>query len=153
MARASSSRTVAHAIALAALSTLSCNRPTTAAGEANRIRAVERQRLAALVAGDTTAAGPLHAMEFQLINPLGESLSRAQYLGGVSSGELDYQMWRPDSIAIHLYHDAAVIRYQSDLAIIVRGDTVPVGRYWHTDLYEKRRGEWQIVWSQATAID
>ena len=26
-----------------------------------------------------------------------------------------------------------------------------VGTIWHTDLYEKRDGQWQIVWSQAIA--
>jgi len=26
------------------------------------------------------------------------------------------------------------------------------GRYWHTDLYERRDGQWQVVWSHATEI-
>ena len=57
-----------------------------------------------------------------------------------------------EPIQVRLYGDAAVIRYQSELEIVVGGERVPRGRYWHTDSYEKRDGQWQIVWSQATAI-
>ena len=137
--------------AFAAILSIAC---TGASGEdeASRVRATEHQRLQALVAGDTTVAGPLHAADFQLINPRGEALTRTQYLGGIATGELDYQVWDPDSMDIHVTPGAAVIRYQSHLSIIVKGDTVPLGRYWHTDSYEKRRGTWQVVWSQATQI-
>jgi hypothetical protein len=46
----------------------------------------------------------------------------------------------------------AVIRYQSHLQIIVGGNKSPLGRFWHTDSYEKQSGRWQVVWSQATEI-
>ncbi len=87
----------------------------------------------------------------QLINPRGEALSKEQYLGGIASGQLDYLVWEPESsIEVRLYGQAAVIRYQSQLEIVVQGQKVPLQRYWHTDSYEKRNGRWQVVWSQAT---
>jgi hypothetical protein len=97
-------------------------------------------------------AHQLHADDFQLITPAGGALSKEQYLGGIASGEIDYRVWEPDSIAVRLYGQAAVLRYQSQLEIVVRGRQVPLRRYWHTDSYEKRNGRWQVVWSQATEI-
>jgi hypothetical protein len=122
------------------------------AGDADILRSTERERLRALVAGDVARAGPLHADDFQLINPLGGVVSKEQYLGGIASGRIDYLLWEPDSISVRLYPDAAVIRYPSRLEIVVQGQHIPRRRYWHTDLYERRDGRWQVVWSQATGI-
>lgn len=119
--------------------------------ESDVIRATERERLRALVAGDAAAARLFHADDFQLINPLGESISKEQYLGGIESGQIDYLVWEPESsIDVRVQGDAAVIRYRSKLEIVVQGEKVPLQRYWHTDTYEKRDGRWQVVWSQAT---
>jgi Domain of unknown function (DUF4440) len=114
--------------------------------------ATERERLRALVARDTARASRLHSEDFQLINPLGGALSKAQYLGGISAGQIKYLYWEPDSIAVRLYGDVAVIRYQAELEIVVQGHHIPRQRYWHTDLYERHHGEWQVVWSHATGI-
>jgi hypothetical protein len=66
----------------------------------------------------------------------------------VASGELHYVVWEPESsIDVRVHGDAAVIRYRSKLEIVVRGERVPLHRYWHTDSYEKRAGRWQVVWS------
>ena len=120
--------------------------------EADLIRFTERERLRALVQADTAVANRLHASDFQLINPVGGTLSKEQYLGGIATGVLDYLVWNPDSIAVRLYDNAAVIRYSSHLEIVVQGQKVPLSRYWHTDIYERRNGQWQVVWSQATEI-
>ena len=121
--------------------------------DVERIRELERVRLRALVDANVEVARPLHADDFQLINPLGETLSKEQYLGGIASGQLDYLVFEPDSaIEVRHYGSEAVIRYRSKLEIVVAGEKVPLGKYWHTDCYEKRKGHWQIVWSQATAI-
>ncbi len=119
--------------------------------DAELLRSTERERLRALVTGDVERAARLHADDFQLINPLGGALSKEQYLGGISSGQIRYLYWEPGSIAVRLYGDVAVIRYQSQLEIVVQGRHIPRGRYWHTDLYERQGRQWQVVWSHATA--
>ena len=126
--------------------------PSSPQAEADLIRATERERLRALVEANMEVARQLHADDFQLINPRGGSLSKEQYLEGIASGQLDYLVWEPESIEVRLYGEAAVIRYQSQLEIVVQGQKVPRQRYWHTDTYEKRNGRWQVVWSQATGI-
>ena len=117
-----------------------------------RLRATERERLRALVSRDIARASQLHSEDFQLINPLGGAISKEQYLGGISAGQINYVVWEPESIAVRIYGDVAVIRYQAELEIIVQGQHVPRRRYWHTDLYERHQGQWQVVWSHATGI-
>jgi uncharacterized protein DUF4440 len=121
--------------------------------ESDLIRTTEHERLRALVDGNVALASPLHADDFQLINPLGGALSKEQYLGAVASGDIDYRVWEPGAIEVRLYGEAAIIRYQSKLEIVVQGRQVPPRSYWHTDSYERRNGRWQVVWSQATAIE
>jgi hypothetical protein len=117
------------------------------------LRSTERERLKALVTADTERAAQLHTDDFQLINPLGGVLSKEQYLGGISSGQIHYLYWEPESIAVRLYADSAVIRYRSELEIVVQDRHIPRRRYWHTDVYERRGGQWQVVWSHATTAD
>ncbi len=129
----------------------SCRSAPDRDAEADVIRAAERDRLRALVQADVQRARELHADEFQLINPRGESLSKEQYLGGIASGQIDYLVWEPVSpIDVRMHGEAAVIRYRSKLEIVVQGQQVPLQHYWHTDSYERRDGRWQVVWSQAT---
>lgn len=50
-------------------------------------------------------------------------------------------------------HDLAVLRYRSDIRV-----GPPDGLFsavcWHTDCYRRtKRDGWQVVWSQATAIE
>lgn len=146
----------AAAILSCSSSTASQARPTSSLlardAESDRIRATERARLRALVEAKLEDARSVHADDFQLINPFGGTLTKDQYLGAIASGQVDYLFWEADSIAVRVYGDASVIRYQSQLEIVVQGRHIPRARYWHTDAYERRDGRWQVVWSQATAI-
>src|SRR6476661_1549678 len=121
--------------------------------DAELLRSTERERLRALVTGDVERAKQLHTEDFQLINPLGGALSKEQYLGGIGSGQIRYLYWEPDSIAVRLYGDVAVLRYRSQLEIVVQGRHIPRQWYWHTDLYERHGAQWQVVWSHATSAD
>ena len=120
--------------------------------EVDQIRDIERQRLRALVEADMDVARRLHADDFQLITPFGDALSKEEYLGTVASGDIDYLVWKPDAIEVRLSGDMAVLRYSSRIEIVVGGQRIPPGNYWHTDYYEKRNGRWQAVWSQATEM-
>jgi hypothetical protein len=120
---------------------------------ADMIRDLERTRLRALVDFDKETADLLHADDFQLINPAGVALSKADYLGDLEAGVVNYSVFEPNAeIEVHLSPGSAVIRYQSDLALTLAGTEIPLSNYWHTDYYEERGGQWQVVWSQATEI-
>lgn len=120
--------------------------------ETDRIRDVERRRLRALVDADMEVARQLHAPDFQLITPIGDALSKDEYLGAIAAGHLKYVIWEPETIEVRLYGNAAAIRYRAQLEVIFSGHKVPLSPYWHTDLYEQHEGYWLVVWSQATAI-
>jgi hypothetical protein len=120
---------------------------------AEELAKLERRRLRALVDADLTTADELHADDFQLINPGGASFSKQSYLQAIASGDIDYIVWEPESIASLVSGDAGCVRYRSTIEIRVRGELSAAARYWHTDYYERRDGRWQVVWSQATATD
>ena len=120
---------------------------------ADEIRTIERGRLRALVEADLEVVEQLHADDFQLINPGGGVVTKAEYLGGIASGYLNYRVWQPDSdIDVRLFDQVALIRYRSRLHMSMAGAVGALQHYWHTDAYERRDGRWQVVWSQATRI-
>jgi Domain of unknown function (DUF4440) len=126
--------------------TRSSAEPTAASAQttANFIRATERQRLHALLHHDIDTAQKLHASDFELINPLGQTFSKEAYID--SGDAFAYAEFKPVSpIRVRVHGDSAVIRYESEIEL--HGTR---GHYWHTDLYEKRKGQWKIVWSQTT---
>jgi hypothetical protein len=131
----------------------SSDRAVAESRDAELLRSTERARLRALVTGDVARATQLHSDDFQLINPLGGALSKEQYLGGIGSGQIQYLYWEPEAITVRLYGEMAVIRYRSELEIVVQGHHIPRQRYWHTDLYERHGEQWQVVWSHATAAE
>lgn len=114
------------------------------------LRAIERRRLRSLVDADIATAMSLHADDYELITPGGQTLSKDAYLGGVAAGELRYAVFEPAStIRVRTDGGTAILRYQVDIEIGF-GDEREAGRYWHTDYYELRDGRWQAVWSHAT---
>lgn len=121
--------------------------------EADDVRSVERMRLSSLLTSDMEVARQLHADDFQLVTPLGSVFSKEEYLGAVAAGILHYvDMELDSSIDVRLYQDVALIRYRAQVEIEVQGQRYPRAPYWFTDAYEKRDGQWQIVWSQGTGI-
>jgi len=113
---------------------------------------IERKRLRALVARDLDRAAELHADDFQLVTPSGRTLSKDAYLRAVRTHDIDYATWEPGEISVRLYGDAAVLRYPAEISFMVDGSPTPHRAFWHIDLYERREGRWQVVWSQATEI-
>ena len=119
--------------------------------QVERLRQTEQKRLQALV--DADVAGPLIASDFELINPIGEVLTRGDVLGGVGSGALDFLSDTVTSqIRVRVHGNTAVLRYRHTIDIAV----VPIGHLthpaWTTASYERRKGNWQIVWEQTGAI-
>jgi hypothetical protein len=110
---------------------------------------IERLRLQALASADTDTAGPLHAADYWLITPNGSEMTRDDYLGAIASGRLRYRAFEPVSEMTLLDGETvAVLRYQARISF----DDGPGVICWHTDCYRFRDEAWQVVWSQATAI-
>lgn len=120
--------------------------------QADQLRALERRRLQALVDADTATAGGLMAKDFQAIPPSGDPLARKDYLGAVAAGVIDYLVFEPVSrIAVRRSRDMASLRYRVSFDLVAGGTRV-THKGWITELWERRNGNWQVVWEQATAI-
>lgn len=123
------------------------------ATEIEAIRTKLSERLVTLVDASFDAAYPFFAMGYEGIDPFGGTHAKGEYLGLVSSGDIDFLNWDVVSdIEIRLYGNAAVARYQSQFNIVVSGEETPF-HLWHTDLYEKIDGMWKLVWGQDTRIE
>lgn len=131
----------------------SCATTRTNGSEVEYIREIERQRLRSLVDADLNTARRLHSEDFQLINPAGSPLTKEEYLSALQSGQLDYVAWDAGEITVKLFGNAAVIRYRDNRFDVNSGsNVVHRGPMYHTNLYERRGGQWRIVWSQASGI-
>lgn len=114
---------------------------------ADFFRALEKERTRALVAQDVEAARRLHARDYQLITPTGKTFNREDYLAAIAADPF-YAKWDLGDIDVRLSPTMAIVRYRARLEF-PSGNAITC---WHTDSYELRDGQWQAVWSQATAI-
>ena len=114
---------------------------------------LERSRLRSLVERDMAVADRIHADDYELITPAGQTHTKATYLGDVASKRLEYLDFEPSSsISVRASPDLIVLRYIARIRLSVGvADEVELSA-WHTDHYEKRDGTWTVVWSQATEI-
>jgi uncharacterized protein DUF4440 len=118
----------------------------------DQLRALERRRLHALVDADTATARELMASDFEGVTPTGDTLRRADYLGSVEAGVLDYLVFEPVSrIVVRRSGDSADLRYKVSFDLVAGGTRV-THKAWITELWERRNGSRRIVWEQATAI-
>ena len=114
------------------------------------MRVLERDRLRSLVEPDLELADRLHADDYELIPPGGGRRTKADYLGGIESGDLRYFVFEPASeIALIELGAGFAVRYQALIDIRFPGGA-EAGTYWHTDVWRRRGGRWQALWSQAT---
>jgi hypothetical protein len=76
-------------------------------------------------------------------------MTKADYLGAIASGQLNYQVFEPVAgMAVLGSAEIVVLRYRARISF----DDGPGIICWHTDCYRLRDATWQVVWSQATAI-
>jgi hypothetical protein len=63
---------------------------------------------------DLGVADELHADDFQLITPGGDSLSKREYLQAVASGDVDKLVWELEEIESLVHEDSACLRLALD---------------------------------------
>lgn len=116
--------------------------------EADLLRQIELDRLRDHITLEMDPED--YAPEFRHINPAGQVISRDDYLDRVATGQYVYRVLDPvTELEVRIYGDGAVITYQ-DRVDLSEGDRHLEATGWHTMVYEKRDGRWQIVWSQTT---
>lgn len=115
-----------------------------------QMQSIERRRVEALVTGEAAVTERFTADDYHLISPYGTIDDKAEEIR--SAGKGFYISLTPGPIAVRSAGpDAAILRYQIAAVVRLRGGPYK-GHYWHTDYYERRRGQWQVVWSQSTEV-
>jgi Domain of unknown function (DUF4440) len=118
---------------------------------ANQVRTAERTLLRAELNGYTHTASTLLAPHFQLIDVTGTAETRADYLATIGGG-VDFVTLKPiKPISVRVHGNTAVTRVKLKFKVVAGGLTVQ-HQGWTTDLFERRGGRWQVVWSQTTAV-
>jgi len=122
-----------------------------AVDESDRLRELETQRLVAVVTGNAEVLDQLHATDFVLCTPNGDTWSRRHYLDGLVDGTINYLRFQPVT-PIEVISDLhlAVLRYRSEIEISVGGGTPGHLACWHLDVYQHEGDAWRCRWSQAT---
>jgi len=118
-----------------------------------QLRTLERARLSYLVDRRIPEAYALHAPDFVIVTPSGHQWTKAEYLGGIESGEINYRRFEPvGDIDVMVDGAVAVLRYRSAIEIGVNGREPGPLSAWHVDCYRRSADGWQVRWSQATEI-
>lgn len=123
---------------------------------AQTLKILEARRLRALAEADANVLEAVHASEFVLVNPSGGVWSKARYIGGVLSGEINYRRFDAISgIEVVAEGSLAVLRYRSAIDADVAGQAAGPLECWHMDCYRRTAPDtpWQVIWSQATACN
>jgi hypothetical protein len=121
--------------------------------EAVDVTGLERRRLRALVEGDLATAGELHAEDYELVSPGGDRWSKTTYLEAIRSGLVDYLVFEPESdVQVLDLTEAVALRYVARIDVRSSDGWHDRGRFLHTDIWRRRDGRWQAVWSQATQM-
>lgn len=110
-------------------------------------RALEIERTQALVERDVEKIRRLHAPDYELISVPGRVMSLERYLA-LMAQDVFYARWEHGPMKVRISPGMAAVRYVARI-------TFPSGKLvecWHTDLYARRGGSWQAVWSQGTQL-
>jgi Domain of unknown function (DUF4440) len=123
----------------------------TASSSAAQVRTAERTVLRASVDADTRTLRAVLAPDFQQIDVTGSAETRADYLSLVA-GTVDFRQLKPlTPIRVRVHGNSAVARFELAFKVVARGTKLQ-HRGWNTDLFERRGGRWQLVWSQTTPV-
>jgi ketosteroid isomerase-like protein len=127
--------------------------PSTSAAEIQRLQSLEVARQRALVDGDAATLELMLAEDFVLVPPPGLPLTKDEYVGAVDSGAIDYHAFHAVTpIEVGFYGRVAVVTYRSYIDVVVAGLGAFQTEVWHTFVYERRGGHWQVIREQATAV-
>jgi Domain of unknown function (DUF4440) len=110
-------------------------------------RNLEIERTRAIIRCDMVGIERLHAPEYELVTPRGDTFSKARYIAAIAK-EPFYTSWEHGPMQVRRSPDMAIVRYTANITFFSGRDL----HCWHTDTYELRDDMWLAVWSQATEI-
>ena len=129
--------------------TLSCQMKST--DVTNELIAWEKDFEKAVVSNDAAAIGSFLSDDWVIIDPDGGFIDKARFLGVIKSGMLSHQLMESEDLQVRNYGDNAVLTALTRTKAKFAGQEIATQER-ATDVFVKRDGRWQCVFSQLTTF-
>src|SRR6185295_13807921 len=123
----------------------------TAGGGVQQLTAIQKKWADAVVHRDVATLRTILADDLVGIDTRGEPWNKAQYLAEVGSSDFVAQSATVDDIVVRVFVNAAVVTGRYVEKSTNKGQDTSVNARF-VELYSKRAGRWQVVFSQLTSI-
>jgi len=124
---------------------------SASAASADDIEQLEQKRSQAIVDGDMGTLDVMYASEFFYNRAGGDSMSKAEYFGFLTSGDIKVRRVVREDVAIQVYGDTAVVSGVQHIDVNLKGKDTKVNlRYLH--VWVNGAGGWKLVARQATNL-
>lgn len=110
---------------------------------------LEKEFTQANLKNDAEEIGRFLADDWIIIQPNGAMIDKTRFLGVIKSGDLSYQMMEFDEAQVRIYGETALVTGVTTTKGKFRGQEFNT-RERGTDVFVKRDGRWQCVFSQLT---
>jgi ketosteroid isomerase-like protein len=137
--------------ALAAALLLAAGVAGAGQGAEKAIRAVEEQRIEAMIAGDLATLDRLLADELTYVHSNGQVETKAEFLGRIKSGDLKYRSVRREDVRVRVEGRAAVVTGRAAMEVRSKGEDLSLQMRF-TDVYVERGGRWKLLAWQSTRL-
>jgi ketosteroid isomerase-like protein len=138
-------------LVLAVLATVSVASAGNSSSVEQQLLAVEHGWGEALVRADIPALEKLYAPEYVFTNPFGAVSTREQDIANVKSGEFVVKSFEISDVKVQVYGNVGVMTGLNRSQASFKGMDAS-GDYRFTDVFVKRKGQWQCVASHLTIV-
>jgi uncharacterized protein (TIGR02246 family) len=115
------------------------------------VLAANRERIAALVAGDADTLDCFVGDDMSYVSPAGQVQSKAQVFAALRSGALRLERQDASDLEVRLYGDTAIVGYRAETVTVDSGVRIE-GTTRCTSVYVHRDGRWQLVLQHNTFV-
>ena len=115
------------------------------------IKALDAERMAAMVAGDIDTLGRILADDLSYVHTSAAIDTKASILEAIGNGRLNYQKMAARNVKVRDYGSAAVVRGEADVEVNSGGNDLTFSLEF-TEVYVSGDAGWQMVAWQSTRL-
>lgn len=115
------------------------------------IRALDAERMGAMVAGDLETLGRILADDLSYVHTSAAIDTKSSILESIDNGRLNYQKMAARNVKVRDYGDAAVVRGEADVEVTSGGNDLAFSLEF-TEVYVNGDAGWQMVAWQSTRL-
>ena len=115
------------------------------------IRALDAERMGAMVAGDLETLGRILADDLSYVHTSAAIDTKSSILESIGNGRLNYQKMAARNVKVRDYGDTAVVRGKADVEVTSGGNDLTFSLEF-TEVYVNAGAGWQMVAWQSTRL-